>query len=272
MPCSHRYTSGSSVVIGFDPTRRDSTSTPGASPLRRSREFDSEGRELFDRGTPDSEDEVDLTSSPVFGSLESEIEEAPVSPPVTGAIRSVLAQRSSSGSADETANGMGQEGGTSAAHNDGALSTAEGTVKGSSSPTSLEGNPFLNLSDVSDRSGPAVVPTSPSSARDGSILLGNDGSVATSDGDGDAGGAAVDFALQRAVLDPHESLTLEQYDFVVKLPAAGDAEALSRFFQLLPYFGGRHSVDEMMWSENLSRVQVLEIFDLFRAVLHKVVC
>jgi hypothetical protein len=167
---------------------------------------------------------------------------------------------------------MGQEGGTSAAHNDGALSTAEGTVKGSSSPTSLEGNPFLNLSDVSDRSGPAVVPTSPSSARDGSILLGNDGSVATSDGDGDGGGAAVDFALQRAVLDPHESLTLEQYDFVVKLPAAGDAEALSRFFQLLPYFGGRHSVDEMMWSENLSRVQVLEIFDLFRAVLHKVVC
>lgn len=82
----------------------------------------------------------------------------------------------------------------------------------------------------------------------------------------------VDYDARHDELDPLGLLTKEQFAYVLKLPAAEDEIALSRFFQLLPYFGGRHSVDEMMWCENLSRTQILETFHQFRAVLHKVVC
>ena len=57
----------------------------------------------------------------------------------------------------------------------------------------------------------------------------------------------------------------------MRLPAAGDHDAVSRFFQLLPYFRGAHTIDEMMWRESMSRAEVHEVLDKFRAVLHKVV-
>ena len=63
----------------------------------------------------------------------------------------------------------------------------------------------------------------------------------------------------------------DRYNSVMRLSASADRDLLGRFFQLLPYFRGAHTIDEMMWRESMSRADVTDVLDKFRAVLHKVV-
>eukprot|EP00053_Salpingoeca_punica_P014093 m.127972 g.127972 ORF g.127972 m.127972 type:complete len:967 (-) comp16378_c0_seq3:132-3032(-) len=62
-------------------------------------------------------------------------------------------------------------------------------------------------------------------------------------------------------------LTRREHEYVLNLPAAASAAMLDRFLRLCPYFRGVHSLEEIMWLENISRNDVLEVVSHFSDVL-----
>lgn len=62
-------------------------------------------------------------------------------------------------------------------------------------------------------------------------------------------------------------LTPLERENIMKVPAASSPEDLRLFIRLCPYFRGCHHLEEIMYSENLRRSQIIALLDKFRSVL-----
>ena len=49
------------------------------------------------------------------------------------------------------------------------------------------------------------------------------------------------------------------------------AEEWSLFYRVLPYFDGRHSLEEIMWQENLGRSRLSHLLEVFGSVIKQLV-
>ncbi|XP_063043065.1 GATOR complex protein NPRL3 isoform X2 [Engraulis encrasicolus] len=63
------------------------------------------------------------------------------------------------------------------------------------------------------------------------------------------------------------SLTEEERQGILNVPAAQSPEDLRMFLRLLHYFRGHHHIEEIMYHENMRRSQLKTLFDKFRSVL-----
>ncbi|KAG8558496.1 hypothetical protein GDO81_017023 [Engystomops pustulosus] len=63
------------------------------------------------------------------------------------------------------------------------------------------------------------------------------------------------------------SLSQNEREAILNVPAAQNQEDLKMFARLLHYFRGRHHLEEIMYNENMRRSQLLMLFDKFRSVL-----
>ncbi|XP_006146399.1 GATOR complex protein NPRL3 isoform X4 [Tupaia chinensis] len=63
------------------------------------------------------------------------------------------------------------------------------------------------------------------------------------------------------------SLSEHERAAILSVPAAQNPEDLRMFARLLHYFRGRHHLEEVMYSENTRRSQLLALLDKFRSVL-----
>lgn len=68
-------------------------------------------------------------------------------------------------------------------------------------------------------------------------------------------------ALQKAGLSQQAAKT------VLSIPSSRNAEDLKLFISLLPYFDGKHHIEDIMFFENLDRSQVLILCDKYRDIL-----
>lgn len=76
-----------------------------------------------------------------------------------------------------------------------------------------------------------------------------------------AGGESVMSALQRAGLSQTGAKT------VLAIPSSKTMDDLKLLIRLIPYFDGKHHVEDIMFFENLKRSQVLILCDKFRDIL-----
>ncbi|XP_071976907.1 GATOR1 complex protein NPRL3 isoform X2 [Engystomops pustulosus] len=63
------------------------------------------------------------------------------------------------------------------------------------------------------------------------------------------------------------SLSQNEREAILNVPAAQNQEDLKMFARLLHYFRGQHHLEEIMYNENMRRSQLLMLFDKFRSVL-----
>ncbi|XP_010873161.1 GATOR complex protein NPRL3 isoform X2 [Esox lucius] len=63
------------------------------------------------------------------------------------------------------------------------------------------------------------------------------------------------------------SLTEQERQVILNIPAAQNPEDLRMFARLLHYFRGHHHLEEIMYNENMRRSQLKTLFDKFRSVL-----
>ncbi|XP_062388790.1 GATOR complex protein NPRL3 isoform X1 [Sardina pilchardus] len=63
------------------------------------------------------------------------------------------------------------------------------------------------------------------------------------------------------------SLTEQERQGILSVPAAQSPEDLRMFARLLHYFRGHHHLEEIMYNENMRRSQLKTLFDKFRSVL-----
>ncbi|CAI9587085.1 unnamed protein product [Staurois parvus] len=72
---------------------------------------------------------------------------------------------------------------------------------------------------------------------------------------------------KRATENLLASLSQNEREAILGVPAAQNPEDLKMFARLLHYFRGRHHLEEIMYNENMRRSQLLMLFDKFRSVL-----
>ncbi|KAM4698285.1 GATOR1 complex protein NPRL3 isoform 2-T3 [Rhinophrynus dorsalis] len=72
---------------------------------------------------------------------------------------------------------------------------------------------------------------------------------------------------KRATENLLASLSQNEREAILSVPAAQNQEDLKMFARLLHYFRGRHHLEEIMYNENMRRSQLLMLFDKFRSVL-----
>ncbi|XP_066432224.1 GATOR1 complex protein NPRL3 isoform X4 [Eleutherodactylus coqui] len=72
---------------------------------------------------------------------------------------------------------------------------------------------------------------------------------------------------KRATENLLASLSQNEREAILNVPAAQNQEDLKMFARLLHYFRGRHHLEEIMYNENMRRSQLLMLFDKFRSVL-----
>ncbi|XP_073489134.1 GATOR1 complex protein NPRL3 isoform X4 [Aquarana catesbeiana] len=72
---------------------------------------------------------------------------------------------------------------------------------------------------------------------------------------------------KRATENLLASLSQNEREAILSVPAAQNPEDLKMFARLLHYFRGRHHLEEIMYNENMRRSQLLMLFDKFRSVL-----
>ncbi|XP_053550477.1 GATOR complex protein NPRL3 isoform X3 [Bombina bombina] len=72
---------------------------------------------------------------------------------------------------------------------------------------------------------------------------------------------------KRATENLLASLSQNEREAILNVPAAQNPEDLKMFARLLHYFRGRHHLEEIMYNENMRRSQLLMLFDKFRSVL-----
>ncbi|XP_072299164.1 GATOR1 complex protein NPRL3 isoform X2 [Eucyclogobius newberryi] len=63
------------------------------------------------------------------------------------------------------------------------------------------------------------------------------------------------------------SLSEQERQVILNIPAAQNPEDLRMFARLLHYFRGHHHLEEIMYNENMRRSQLKTLFDKFRSVL-----
>ncbi|XP_063286299.1 GATOR1 complex protein NPRL3 isoform X2 [Pelobates fuscus] len=63
------------------------------------------------------------------------------------------------------------------------------------------------------------------------------------------------------------SLSQNEKEAILNVPAAQNQDDLKMFARLLHYFRGQHHLEEIMYNENMRRSQLLMLFDKFRSVL-----
>ncbi|KAM5152053.1 GATOR1 complex protein NPRL3 isoform 2-T2 [Mantella aurantiaca] len=72
---------------------------------------------------------------------------------------------------------------------------------------------------------------------------------------------------KRATENLLASLSQNEREAILSVPAAQNPEDLKMFARLLHYFRGRHHLEEIMYNENMRRSQLLMLFDKFWSVL-----
>ncbi|XP_040212949.1 GATOR complex protein NPRL3 isoform X3 [Rana temporaria] len=72
---------------------------------------------------------------------------------------------------------------------------------------------------------------------------------------------------KRATENLLASLSQNEREAILSVPAAQNPEDLKMFARLLHYFRGRHHLEEIMYNENMRRSQLLMLFDKFHSVL-----
>ncbi|XP_056390489.1 GATOR complex protein NPRL3 isoform X3 [Hyla sarda] len=72
---------------------------------------------------------------------------------------------------------------------------------------------------------------------------------------------------KRATENLLASLSQNEREAILNVPAAQNQEDLKMFARLLHYFRGRHHLEEIIYNENMRRSQLLMLFDKFRSVL-----
>ncbi|KAK3579485.1 hypothetical protein CHS0354_028302 [Potamilus streckersoni] len=63
------------------------------------------------------------------------------------------------------------------------------------------------------------------------------------------------------------NLTVEEQEAIMNVPATQNLEDIKLFAKLLPYFNGKHHLEEIMYYENMRRSQLLTLLEKFRDVL-----
>ncbi|XP_053328077.1 GATOR complex protein NPRL3 isoform X2 [Spea bombifrons] len=72
---------------------------------------------------------------------------------------------------------------------------------------------------------------------------------------------------KRATENLLASLSENEKEAILNVPAAQNQEDLKMFTRLIHYFWGHHHLEEIMYNENMRRSQLLMLFDKFRSVL-----